>query len=83
MIVNQNEGMVKVIAEKGADGRAGRVLGVHMVGPWVTEQLGQAYVAVNWEASVDDLASLIQPHPTLTEVLGEAMISLTGRPLHG
>ena len=47
------------------------------------EQLGQAYVAVNWEASVDDLASLIQPHPTMTEVLGEAMISLTGRPLHG
>ena len=83
MIVNQNEGMVKVIAEKGSDGRAGRILGVHMVGPWVTEQLGQGYLAVNWEATVDDLASLIQPHPTMTEVLGEAMISLTGRPLHG
>jgi dihydrolipoamide dehydrogenase len=83
MIVNQNEGMVKVIAEKGADGRAGRILGVHMVGPWVTEQLGQGYLAVNWEATVDDMASLIQPHPTLTEVLGEAVISLTGRPLHG
>jgi dihydrolipoamide dehydrogenase len=83
MIVNQNEGMVKVIAEKDADGRAGRILGVHMVGPWVTEQLGQGYLAVNWEATVDDMASLIQPHPTMTEVLGEAMISLTGRPLHG
>ena len=83
MIVNQNEGMVKVIAEKGADGRAGRILGVHMVGPWVTEQLGQGYLAVNWEATVDDMAALIQPHPTMTEVLGEAMISLTGRPLHG
>ncbi|MFZ6005477.1 MAG: dihydrolipoyl dehydrogenase [Actinomycetota bacterium] len=83
LIVNQAEGMVKVIAEKGADGRAGRILGVHMVGPWVTEQLGQGYLAVNWEATVADMASLIQPHPTLTEVLGEAMISLTGRPLHG
>jgi dihydrolipoamide dehydrogenase len=83
MIVNQPEGMVKVIAEKDADGRAGRILGVHMVGPWVTEQLGQGYLAVNWEATVDDLAYLIQPHPTMTEVLGEAMISLTGRPLHG
>jgi dihydrolipoamide dehydrogenase len=83
LIVNQAEGMVKVIAEKGADGRAGRILGVHMVGPWVTEQLGQGYLAVNWEATVDDMASLIQPHPTMTEVLGEAMISLTGRPLHG
>ncbi len=83
MIVNQPEGMVKVIAEKTADGRAGRILGVHMVGPWVTEQLGQGYLAVNWEATVDDMAMLIQPHPTMTEVLGEAMISLTGRPLHG
>jgi len=83
LIVNQAEGMVKVIAEKLPDGGAGRILGVHMVGPWVTEQLGQAYLAVNWEASVDDMASLIQPHPTMTEVLGEAVISLTGRPLHG
>jgi dihydrolipoamide dehydrogenase len=83
MIVNQAEGMVKVIAEKTPEGRAGRILGIHMVGPWVTEQLGQGYVAVNWEATVDDMASLIQPHPTMTEVLGEAMLSLTGRPLHG
>ncbi|MGQ0833034.1 MAG: dihydrolipoyl dehydrogenase [Microthrixaceae bacterium] len=83
LIVNQAEGMVKVIAEKDAHGNAGRILGVHMVGPWVTEQLGQGYLAVNWEATVADMASLIQPHPTLTEVLGEAMISLTGRPLHG
>jgi dihydrolipoamide dehydrogenase len=82
-IVNQPEGMVKVIAEKTAEGRAGRILGVHMVGPWVTEQLGQGYLAVNWEATVDDMATLIQPHPTMTEVLGEALISLTGRPLHG
>ncbi len=83
LIVNQAEGMVKVIAEKDATGGAGRILGVHMVGPWVTEQLGQGYLAVNWEATVADMASLIQPHPTMTEVLGEAMISLTGRPLHG
>jgi len=83
MIVNQPEGMVKVIAEKAADGRAGRILGVHMVGPWVTEQLGQGYLAVNWEATVDDLAPLIQPHPTMSEVFGEAILSLTGRALHG
>ena len=49
-------------------------------GPWVTEQLGQGYLAVNWEATVDDMAHLIQPHPTMTEVLGEAMLSLTGAP---
>lgn len=83
MIVNQPEGMVKIIAEKGADGRAGRILGVHMVGPWVTEQLGQGYLAVNWEATVDEVAKFIQPHPTMSELFGESVMALTGRALHG
>ena len=74
---------VKVIAERRPDGTAGRVLGVHMVGPWVTEQLGQGYLAVNWDATVDDIAELIQPHPTLSELFGETVLSLTGRGLHG
>jgi dihydrolipoamide dehydrogenase len=83
LILGEPDGMVKVIAEKNADGRAGRVLGVHMVGPWVTEQLGQAYLAVNWEASVDEIAEFIQPHPTLSELFGESVLALTGRSLHG
>jgi dihydrolipoamide dehydrogenase len=82
LIVGEPEGMVKVIAEKLPDGRAGRVLGVHMVGPWVTEQLGQGYLAVNWEATPDEVAHFIQPHPTLSEVFGETMLALTGRGLH-
>src|SRR5690606_24964663 len=83
MIVGDTEGLVKVIAEKRPDGTAGRILGVHMVGPWVTEQLGQGYLAVNWEATVDDVAAFIQPHPTLSEMFGETVLSLTGRSLHG
>ena len=82
-IVGETDGLVKVIAEKQADGSGGRILGVHMVGPWVTEQLGQAYLAVNWEATVDDVAAFIQPHPTLSETFGETVLSLTGRSLHG
>jgi dihydrolipoamide dehydrogenase len=82
MILGDAEGLVKVIAERGADGEAGRLLGVHMVGPWVTEQLGQAYLSVNWEAEVGDLAPLIQAHPTLSETFGEAVMALTGRSLH-
>ena len=74
--------MVKVIAEKGPGGRAGRILGVHMVGPWVTEQLGQGYLSVNWEATPDEAAQFIQPHPSLSEQFGEAMLALTGRGLH-
>jgi dihydrolipoamide dehydrogenase len=83
MIIGDTDGLVKVVAEKGADGRAGRLLGVHMAGPWVTEQLGEAYLAVNWEATPDDMAPYIHPHPTLSETFGEAVMSLTGRGLHG
>ena len=83
LILGEPEGMVKIIAEKRSDGTGGRLLGVHMVGPWVTELLGQAYLAVNWEADVDDVAAFIQPHPTLSELFGESVLALTGRSLHG
>ncbi|MEZ5235293.1 MAG: dihydrolipoyl dehydrogenase [Acidimicrobiales bacterium] len=82
MIIGETEGLVKVIAEKRPDGTGGRILGVHMVGPWATEQLGQGYLAVNWEATADEVAHFIQPHPTISELFGESMLSLTGRSLH-
>ncbi len=82
MIVGETDGLVKIIAEKQADGTGGRILGVHMVGPWVTEQLGQGYLAVNWEATVDEVAQFIQPHPTMSELFGESVLALTGRSLH-
>jgi dihydrolipoamide dehydrogenase len=81
-IVGDTEGVVKVIAEKQADGSAGRVLGVHMAGPWVTEQLGAGYLAVNWEATAEEVAQLVQPHPSLSEVFGETMLALAGRGIH-
>ncbi|MBV9934041.1 MAG: FAD-dependent oxidoreductase, partial [Actinobacteria bacterium] len=83
LIIGESEGLVKVIAEKLPDGKAGRILGVHMVGPWVTEQLGPGYLAVNWEAVPEEIAHFIQPHPTLSETFGETVMSLTGRGLHG
>jgi dihydrolipoamide dehydrogenase len=81
-IVGETEGLVKVVAERLPDGRAGRILGVHMVGPWVTEQLGQGYMAVNWEATPEEIGQFIQPHPTLSEAFGETVLALTGRGLH-
>jgi dihydrolipoamide dehydrogenase len=84
LIVGEPEGLVKIIAEKDpVTGTGGRILGVHMVGPWVTEQLGQGYLAVNWEATVDEVAQFIQPHPTMSELFGESVMALTGRSLHG
>lgn len=82
-IIGATDGLVKIIAENQGDGTGGRVLGVHMVGPWVTEQLGQGYLAVNWEATVDEIAHFIQPHPSLSELFGESVLALTGRSLHG
>ncbi len=81
-ILGTIDGLVKVIAKKNADGTAGEVLGVHMVGPWVTEQLSGGYLAVNWGATVAEVAEFIQPHPSLTELFGETMLSLTGRSLN-
>ncbi len=81
-IIGDTEGVVKIVAERRADGSAGRILGVHMAGPWVTEQLGAGYLAVNWEAFPDEVAQFIQPHPSLSETFGETMLALTGRGLH-
>lgn len=82
MIVGETEGLIKVIARRGPDGRAGVLVGVHMAGPWVTEQLAAPYLAANWEAAPDDIAPLVFPHPSMTEAMGEAFIALTGRGLH-
>ncbi len=81
-IIGDTEGVVKIVAEQQADGSAGKILGVHMAGPWVTEQLGAGYLAVNWEALPEEVAFFIQPHPSLSETFGETMMALTGRGLH-
>jgi dihydrolipoyl dehydrogenase len=82
-ILGETDGLAKIIAEVGPDGRPGRILGVHMVGPWVTEQLSGGYLAVNWDATVDEVAEFIQPHPSLTELFGETVMTLTGRNFNG
>jgi len=81
-IIGDTDGVVKVIAERRPDGTAGQLLGVHMAGPWVTEQLGAGYYAVNWEATAEEAAALIQPHPSLSETFGETLLALAGRGLH-
>ncbi len=81
-IIGETEGVVKIIAEKRPDGTGGQILGVHMAGPWVTEQLGAGYYAVNWEATAEEAAALVQPHPSLSETFGETLLALAGRGLH-
>jgi dihydrolipoamide dehydrogenase len=77
MIIGDAEGLVKLVTDSG-----GQLLGAHFAGPWATELLGEGYLSVNWEADAADVASLIHPHPTLSEVFGEAALALTGRSIH-
>jgi dihydrolipoamide dehydrogenase len=60
----------------------GPVVGVHMIGARVGELIGEAQLAVNWEAYPEDIAPLIHAHPTQNEALGEAFLHLAGKPLH-
>ena len=60
----------------------GPVVGVHMVGSRVGEQIGEAQVIVAWEAHPEDVAVLVHAHPTQNEALGEAHLALAGKPLH-
>ena len=71
-------GLVKVVA----DASGGPVLGIHMIGPHVTDLVAEAMLITNWEAVPAEVAALIHPHPTLSEAIGEAHLALAGKPLH-
>jgi len=70
-------GFVKLVRQNG-----GPVVGIHMVGSRVGEQIGEAQLIVSWEAYPEDVATLIHAHPTQNEALGEAHLALAGKPLH-
>ncbi|MCH9830596.1 MAG: dihydrolipoyl dehydrogenase, partial [Actinomycetia bacterium] len=70
-------GFIKLVAQKD-----GPVVGIHMVGSRVGEQIGEAQLIVNWEAYPEDVATLIHAHPTQNEAMGEAHLALAGKPLH-
>lgn len=60
----------------------GPVVGVHMIGSRVGEQIGEGQLIVNWEAYPEDVANLVHAHPTMNEAIGEAHLALAGKPLH-
>jgi dihydrolipoamide dehydrogenase len=73
----ETSGIIKVVRVED-----GPVVGVHMIGARVGELIGEAQLAVNWEAYPEDIAPLIHAHPTQNEALGEAFLKLAGKPLH-
>jgi len=76
--LGDTHGFVKVLADDQTD----RILGVHMIGPRVSELLGEAVVAMEFAAAAEDLARICHAHPTLSEALHEAALAALGRPLH-
>ena len=78
MSLLQTEGLIKVVA----DAKDDRVLGVHMVGPNVTDLITEASLAIEAGLTVEDVAMTIHPHPTLSEVFMEACEDVHGMSPH-
>ncbi|MCH9719043.1 MAG: dihydrolipoyl dehydrogenase [Actinomycetia bacterium] len=70
-------GFIKLVSVKD-----GPLVGLHMVGSRMGEQIGEAQLIYNWEALPEDVARLVHAHPTQNEALGEAHLALAGKPLH-
>lgn len=78
-LVNGNsDGFVKIIADKKTED----ILGVHMIGSNVTELISEAGLAMVLDATPWEIASTIHPHPSLSEVMGEAALAVDGKAIH-
>ena len=71
-------GLVKILRDKKTD----RMLGAHIIGPSASELLGQSVLAMEFDATIEDIAHTIHDHPTLSEAMHEAALSADGRAIH-
>jgi dihydrolipoamide dehydrogenase len=76
--MRETDGMVKLLSDAETD----RVLGVHIIGMHASELIGQAVLAMEFDASSEDIARTVFAHPTLSEALHEAALSVDGRAIH-
>jgi dihydrolipoamide dehydrogenase len=76
--LGEDQGMVKVIFDK----KSGQLLGAHMVGAEVTELIQGYVIAMNLETTEEELMHTVFPHPTLSEMMGEAVLDAYGRALN-
>ena len=77
MIQNQNEGLVKVYSEEN-----GPIVGASVCGPAAGEMIHELMYMIGWEALPEEASEFIHAHPTLSEAIGESLISLSGKGLH-
>ena len=78
-VIGEIAGEAKIIS----DAENGRILGVHMIGPHVTDLIAEGTLAIRMQATVRDLAETIHAHPTLAEIMLEASFKSLDRSLHG
>ena len=78
MAIGETDGFIKIITEP----RYGEILGVHMLGPHVTDLIAEAVLAIRNELTVDELVATIHAHPTLSEVTQESACDALGRAIH-
>lgn len=76
--MSETSGFVKIVAEE----KYNEVLGVHMIGPHVTEMLAGPTGMISLETTLEELAGTVHPHPTLSEVVMEAAHAALGEPIH-
>lgn len=76
--MGETSGFIKVLADEKTD----RVLGVHMMGPHVSELISEAVMAMKFSASSQDIACIVHAHPSLSEVFHEAALGVDKRALH-
>ncbi|MEQ1882155.1 MAG: dihydrolipoyl dehydrogenase, partial [Burkholderiales bacterium] len=75
--IGETAGFVKMLA----DAKTDRVLGVHMIGPYVSELISEAVVAMEFGAAAEDIARIVHAHPTLSEAMHEAALGVDKRTL--
>lgn len=78
LVNGDSDGFVKIIADKKTDD----ILGVHMIGSNVTELISEAGLAMVLDATPWEVSSTIHPHPSLSEVMGEAALAVDGKAIH-
>ncbi|MGD6876670.1 dihydrolipoyl dehydrogenase [Bacillus infantis] len=79
LVFGESDGFVKIVADKETDD----ILGVHMIGPHVTDMISEAGLAKVLDATPWEVAHTIHPHPTLSEAIGEAALAVDGKAIHG
>lgn len=79
LVYGEVDGFVKIVADAQTDD----VLGVHMIGPKVTELISEAGLARILDATPWEISKVIHPHPALAEAMGEAALSVEGQSIHG